>query len=149
MSTGAKLAQEVLRLRSADAERAAARQREERVLATECVPFFEAITSLLRENVTTFNLELSLVGKDALTFVSSAGLIEIGKKSNPFLLRRAVHLQANQEVVVRTETSIHYRIGTKQERWRFTVEHEELLLNGKNVIECADALFEGVADAFR
>jgi hypothetical protein len=146
---GSKTAQKVRQMWEADAAQVARQNRDERILSTECVPFFEAVASLVKENAASFNLELGLEDREALTFVSSSGLIEIGKKSSPTLLRKVVHFQANREVIVRTETLVHYRVGTKQEKWRFAVERGELLLNGRNVLECADALFEGIAEAFR
>jgi hypothetical protein len=134
---------------AADAVRIAQCDRDLRILESECVPFFEAVTALLKEGVASFNIDLGLEGRGALTFVSHPSLIELGKGTNPTLLRKVMHLQPSREVIVRTDTSVHYRVGTKQEKWRFTVEHGELLLNGMNVLESAEALFDGVAEAFR
>jgi hypothetical protein len=146
---GAEAAERVRKMREEDATRIAQLDRDDRIFNAESIPFFEAVASLLRENAVSFNADLNLEGKNALTFVFHPGLIELGKQTNPTLLRRAVHLQPNHEVMVRTETLIHYRVGTKQEKWRFAVEHGELLLNGMSVLECATALFEGIAEAFR
>ncbi|MGB9408614.1 MAG: hypothetical protein WCA89_13840 [Terracidiphilus sp.] len=146
---GAETAHKVKKMWEAEAVWTAQRDRDERVLSSECVPFFEAVAILLKENVASFNFELGLEGNNELTFVSHPGLIELGKRTNPTLLRKVVHLQPSQEVIIRTDTSIYYRVGVKQEKWRFNVEHGELLLNGRNVLECADALFDGIAESFR
>jgi hypothetical protein len=151
MSTnlGAQEAQRILSERNRDEARLTRQERDERILRTEPPDFFEAMAKCLEENVTSFNLEMSLSGEDELTFVYSSGMVQIGKRKNPFLLRKAIHLQMQREVTVRTETINHYRHGVKEEKWRFTVEHGELVLDGRNLLECADALFAGIADAFR
>lgn len=146
---GAEAAERVRQMRKADSDRSAQQDRDERILKSECVPFFEAVTTMLKESADSFNLELGLEGREALTFVSHPGLIELGKKTNPTLLRKIVHFHPGKEVTIRTEASTHYRVGLKHEKWRFTVEHGELVLNGNNVLECADAMFNGVAEAFR
>jgi hypothetical protein len=150
MSTGigAEAAQKVRQMRDTDTTQSAQREQDQRIFDSKCIPFFEEVTALLKESIASFNSELGLEGDNALTFISHPGLIELGKRTYPTLLRKVVHLQPSEEVIVRTDTSIPYRVGTKQEKWRFAVEHGELLLNRKNVIECAAAVFEGIAEAF-
>jgi hypothetical protein len=146
---GSLEAQKVLRLQRDDADRIAQQERDEGNLRTEPANFFEAITKSVGENSASFNSDLRLGGDYALTFVSSAGLIQLGKRANPFIFRKVIHFQAERKVVVRTETVTNRRHGVKEETWQFTVKHGELLLNGMNPLQCADALFSGLADAFR
>jgi hypothetical protein len=152
-NTGNLEAQRVLRLRNADADRIAQLERDERILRTDPVCFFEAVAKVVGENSTSFNSDLGLVGDYALSFLSINGQIQLCKKASPLFLRKAIHFQTSQEVLVRTETinsyRNSYRHGVKEEKWRFTVEQGVLLLNGRNVLECADALFDGIAEACR
>jgi len=143
-------AQRILQKRQNDAERIARQNREDRILRDEPPLFFEAMGKCVEENIKSFNLAMGLSGDEALTFVYSSGLIEIGKRQKPFLLKKVILLQSSGEVTVRTRTiSRTYQHGGSDETWRFDVEYGELTLNRKNLIECADALFAGVADAFR
>jgi hypothetical protein len=148
-NTGNLEAQRVLRLRNADADRIAQLERDERILRTDPVSFFEAIAKAVGEISTSFNSDLELVADHAVSFVSNNGLIQLCKRASPLFLRKATHFQTSREVLVRTETINNFRHGEKKEIWRFTVEHGALLLNGRNVLECADALFNGIAEACR
>jgi hypothetical protein len=145
---GAEAAQRVRKMQESVAAKAAQFDRDEAILKSECVPFFEAVSAVLKESATRFNAELNLEGRYALTFVSHPSLIELGKKTSPTLLRKVVHFHAGREVSIHTDVSDHYRVGLKQEKWRFTVERGELLLNGMNVLESAAALFEGIPEMF-
>lgn len=151
MSTnlGAQEAQRIILERQRDADRIARQEREERTLQTEPPRFFEAMAGCLKDNAESFNQGLGVTGDDSLTFVYSSGLIQIGKRSNPFLLRKVMLRQAQSEVVVRTEIMNGYRRSVKEETWHFDIERGELRLEGKTVMECAESLFAGIPDAFR
>jgi hypothetical protein len=92
---------------------------------------------------------MGLSGEDAATFSNSGGTVQIGKRQNPFVLCKAIHLLPQREVIVRTETINNRRHGVKKEKWRFAVERGELVLEGRNPVGCADALLAEIADAFR
>ena len=68
----------------------------------------------------------------------------------PVFIRKVILRQASKEVIVRT-TIIrrHPPQEITEKTWRFSVEHGDLVLDGKNVIECADALLQGAEKAFR
>ena len=132
-----------------DADRLAQQDRDERILRTDPVYFFEAMTKVVGENSASFNSNLELTGDYALSFAFTSSMIQLGKRASPLFLRKVIHSQASREVLVRTETINNYRHGVKEEKWRFTVEHGELLLDGKNVLECSEALFDGIAEVFR
>lgn len=143
-------AQRIMRERQGDADRLARQDRDDRILRTEPPVFFETMAACVGEYAKDFNGEIGVSGDDAMTFVSTTGLIELGKRRAPFLLRKVMLRQASNEVAIRTEKiSRTYRRELSEEIWRFDVECGELTLNGRNLIECAEALFAGVADAFR
>jgi hypothetical protein len=150
MNTGAMEAQRIMRERRGDTDRLARQDRDDRILRTEPPVFFETMATCVGDNTKGFNQEIGLSGDDAMTFLYTSGMIQIGKRHAPFFLRKVMLRQASNEVVIRTEKlSRTYRREVSEEVWRFDVECGELTLNGKNLIECADALFAGIADSFR
>jgi hypothetical protein len=108
------------------------------------------MATYLEETAKSFNLTMGLSGDDALTFLHIGGQIELGKRHRPFLRRKIVFDQSAGKVTIRTDTTSRmYQPAGKDEVWKFDIVSGELTLNRKNLIECAEALFAEVADAFR
>jgi hypothetical protein len=148
--TGTLEALRIMRERERDADRVTAQVRDDNILRTEPPLFVDAMAACEEEIVNNFNTTLGLSGDEAVTFIYANGIIEIGKRERPMLLKKAILLHARYRVIVRTQTlSRLYQPSAVEEIWRFDIKRGELTLNGKNLIECADALFVGVADAFR
>jgi hypothetical protein len=141
-------AQRIMRERLSDADRLARQEREDRILREEPPLFFEAMASYLQENTKSFNLTMGLSGDDAMTLVYTSGLIEIGKRHRPFL-RKKIVLSSNKVTIHTDTTSRMYQPAGKDEVWKFDIAGGELILNRMNLIECAEALFAEVANAFR
>ena len=148
---GEQEAERILLERAADAAVYERRRLDEAIFDHDMEPFISAVFGLLKDSADGFNTRMNLSGDDAMTFGRSGTTqIEIGKRTNPFVRRKVMFRKEKREVIVRTEQLIHYRQQpAKEEWWRFTVEHGKLLLDGKTPPECADALFSGLADAFR
>lgn len=142
-------AQRILRARESDASRAVQQARDERILCTEQPRFFDAVADHLAETVKSFNMNLGLEGDDAVTFVHSGSEIYVGKKGNPFLLRKIMHFARSNEVLVRTQILRGYQKDLTEQKWYFDIQRGELRLNYKNFIECADLLFKDIPDLFR
>lgn len=94
-------------------------------------------------------MNLGLEGDDAVTFVHSGSEIYVGKKGNPFLLRKIMHFARSNEVLVRTQILRGYQKDLTEQKWYFDIQRGELRLNYKNFIECADLLFKDIPDLFR
>jgi hypothetical protein len=143
-------AQRIMRERQSDADRLARQDREDRILREEPPLFFDAMATYLGETAKSFNLTMGLSGDDAMTFLHTSGQIELGKRHRPFLRKKIVLDQFAGKVTIRTDTTSRmYRPAGKDETWNFDIVSGELALNRQNLIECAEALFAGVADAFR
>ena len=142
-------AQRILKARQSDADLAIRQAREDRILGTEQPRFFDAMADDLANTIKSFNLNMGLEGQDAVTFMHSGSQIQIGKRAKPFLLRKVMHFERTNEVLVRTEIVNGYQKGLKEEKWYFEIQGGELTLNHKNFAQCADLLFEGLPDTFR
>jgi hypothetical protein len=142
-------AQRILRARQSDAERTAQQGREERILCTEQPRFFSTMADHLVEIVNSFNKEMGLEGEDAVTFTHSGSEMYLGKKASPFFLRKIMHFERTNEVLIRTQIINGYQKGVKEEKWYFDIQRGELRLNYKNFVECGDLLFKDIPDLFR
>jgi hypothetical protein len=145
---GALKAQEIKRGLVLDDERLSRRQVEDRILTSEPPLFFEFMLGRTKENIESFNSELGLVGDHAFTFTPSGCEFSFGRKLNPLLIRKVMFRHPSLEVIVRTTVVRGYIQKVTETTWRFTVEHGDLALDGKNVIDCADALMDGIEKVF-
>ncbi|MGA2049221.1 MAG: hypothetical protein ABSG96_16095, partial [Terracidiphilus sp.] len=117
---------------------------------TDSPLLFESLTRLTKDNLDSLNAEMRLVGDHAFTFTPAGCEFSFGRKLTPIFIRKVMFRQASREVIVRT-TIIrrHPPQEVVEKTWRFGVEHGDLILDGKNVAECANALLCGVEKAFR
>jgi hypothetical protein len=141
-------ADRILRARQSDANLAARQAREDRILQSEQPRFFDAMADDLAKTVESFNQRMGLEGQDAVTLNHSGTQILVGKRAKPFFLRKVMHFERTNEVLIRTEIVKGYQKGVKEERWYFEIQDGELALNRKNFVQCADLLFEGIPDTF-
>lgn len=146
---GALEAERILRVRRGDADLATRQAREDRILQSEQPRFFDAMADDLAKTVESFNERLGLEGQDAVTFNHSGTQVLVGKRAKPFFLRKVMHFERTNEVLVRTEIVNGYQKGVKEEKWYFEIQDGELRLDRKNFSQCADLLFDGIPDAFR
>jgi hypothetical protein len=133
-----------------DEARLAKRQTESEIVSSESALFFESVAELLRENLESFNSEMGLVEDHAFTFTHVGSEFSFGRRLTPLFFRKAMFRQDSKSVIVRT--TIFRGYGRKDETvmtWRFSVAHGDLGLNGKNVIECANAMMDGIETLFR
>jgi hypothetical protein len=142
-------AERILKARQSDADLAARQAREDRILCTEQPRFFDAMADDLAKTVESFNLRMGLEGQDAITFVHPGNQIQVGKRAKPYFLRKIMHFERTNEVLIRTEIVNGYQKAVKEEKWYFEIQGGELTLNQKNFTQCADLLFEGIPDTFR
>jgi hypothetical protein len=144
-------AERILRARQTDAGLATRQARQDRILSTEQPRFFDVMADDLKKTVESFNLRMGLEGRDAVTFVHSGSQIQVGRRERPFFLRKVMHFERTNEVLVRTTVigGCGYQQDEKEKRWYFDVEGGELRLNHNNFSQCADLLFEGIPDTFR
>jgi hypothetical protein len=142
-------AERILRARQSDADLVARQAREDRILYSEQPRFFDAMADDLEKTVKSFNLRMGLEGQDAVTFVHSGNQVQVGRRAKPFFLRKVLHFERTNEVLVRTTIIEGYRKGEKEEKWYFDAKDGELKLNHNNFAQCADLLFEGIPDTFR
>jgi|HubBroStandDraft_2_1064218.scaffolds.fasta_scaffold13280_4 hypothetical protein len=148
-SLGKLEAQRILRAHQSDANQAAQEARNDRILCTEQPRFFGAMADDLAKTVQSFNLSMGLEGQDAVTFVHSGSQVQIGRREKPFFLRKILHFERTNEVVIRTQIVNGYQEADKDEKWYFDVEDGVLKLNHNNFAQCADLLFDGIPDTFR
>jgi len=142
-------AERILKARQSDADLAARQAREDRILCTEQPRFFDAMADDLAKTVESFNLRMGLEGQDAITFVHPGNQIQVGKRAKPYFLRKIMHFERTNEVLIRTEIVNGYQKAVKEEKWYFEIQGGELLLDHKNFAQCADFLFKGLPDAYR
>ncbi|HSY65159.1 MAG TPA: hypothetical protein VK829_11200 [Terriglobales bacterium] len=148
-SLGELEAQRILKARQSDANQAAQQARNDRILCTEQPRFFDAMADDLAKTVQSFNLSMGLEGQDAVTFIHSGSQIQVGRRDKPFFLRKVLHFERTNEVVIRTQIVNGYQKADKDDKWYFDIQGGELKLNHSNFAQCADALFEGIPDTFR
>jgi hypothetical protein len=151
MSTnlGSLEAQRITKARQDDADRAVQQAHDGRILSTAQPRFFEAMANELSETVRGFNSTMGLEGESAVTFVSTNHEIYIGKKGRPFFLRKIMHFEQSNELLIRTQVIDGYQKRVDEQKWHFDVKQGELRLNNKSSVECAEQLFKGVPDTYR
>ena len=141
MSFGTQEAERILREREQAAARAAEKDRSERILSAEPARYLDAVGEMLKADVESFNESLSLPYAMALTATSSSGLIQLGKRSHPTVLVRLTYNHSLRLAVVRVEATMDYRrVCNSEAKWYFTVDNDEVQLDGKTSLECSPAL---------
>jgi hypothetical protein len=147
---GTLKAQEIMRELTLDDARLSRRQIEDNIITSDSPLFFESLKSLTGDNLESLNSEMRLVGDHAFTFTPAGCEFSFGRKLMPIFMRKVMFRQASKEVIVRTTIIRGYTPQeVKEKTWRFTVAHSDLALDGKNVLECANALMDGIEMAFR
>jgi hypothetical protein len=147
---GTMKAQEIIRELALDEARLSKRQTEDNIITSDSPQFFECLIGLTRENLESLNSEMHLVGDHAFTFTPAGCEFSFGRKLMPIFIRKVMFRQASKAVIVRTTTIRGYTPQeVKEKTLRFTVAHGDLVLDGKNVLECADAMINGIETAFR
>ncbi len=114
-------AERIRKQRENKANRAAQEAREGEILKTDQLLFFKALVNDLAETVKNFNSEMHLAGNDTVTFEATSNTqISIGKRK-PFFLKKIMHREASDEVLIRTNKPEGNRAGEREEKWQFRV----------------------------